>query len=238
MLNSRIKYHVVLTVAFIFFFDSYSHGQVFSDDLNMGGANMNSQLALIGTKDETIAIKGNPFIFKEFEKGNVNFYSNEISDVSLRINLLNNTVEFLRRDNVYRFTNYDSVQSFVIDDRVFIPIREKFTDDYSVYELIHETDNYRIVKLQSYFFQEKVAAKSSYEKEIPAEFVENNPKYYFLNVNEGNRLIEVSDRRQIKDDEVLPYSSVKKFLRGNRLKSDEDVIMFFEDLRENKLLSF
>ncbi|WNB18282.1 hypothetical protein [Marivirga arenosa] len=233
--NYKIKIILLLIFAISPLFTI--HSQVFTDDLNMGGANLNSQFALMDNSEKFEKIKGNPFIFKEFKNGDVQFISKVIKNVPLRVNLLDNKIEFLKNENVYQFTNYTSVNFFEIAGLKFVPSRNNETGETKILQLIYEDEEFNLVKLQNYVYQERIPAKSSYEKEIPASFVEQAVRWFYYPKEDRDHLIEISDKRQIKEDEVLPYNSIKKILRNNKLKTDQDIIDFFLELKKNDLLA-
>ena len=178
-------------------------------------------------------IEGSPFLSDSFETGRVLFTTGKMSkDVSLKFDMLNNRLLFLRDGIMLEFV--DSVKVFylqhnennnsgIVFQSNFPPIDKNTKATF--YELVVDGKisllNYRY-KIVSDYKEYSMIKKKLY--------VEQSQFYAVL---PGNKIIRIKKDRKFLMKAMPDYSEKIKSLTGNlKLTSDDSLITLFEELNK------
>ncbi|MBR9915701.1 MAG: hypothetical protein GYB32_12895 [Algicola sp.] len=176
-----------------------------------------------------------------------------INDVFLPIKVLNQKENnlFLARYNAYNGdmeikdvdSNSDITRALLIDTNDFIIEFMKDGKTYQSYNYIDENNNQKrdffvnlvstnrvsLLKKETVVFKEEVIAKSSYDKNKPAEFKRLSDTYY-LKIGTDNAIEVPSNKKELAGLFPKHEGDIKTFIKKNRIKTskEEDLIQLVD----------
>ena len=186
------------------------------------------QRASYGLNDlELSKMEGSPYAKSTFSVGNIYKGDKLIKKtVLLRYNALSKQIE-MKNNNIKSDDEYGSLVKALdiyatIEGKTYklIPFENSVANgDY--YEVMTKGKTYDLFKKTNVKFINAYTAKTSYEKDKPAKFVQEY--VYYLSTKEDGKLIELpSSKRKLIKFLGEKDKGVKDFIKSNNIDSDDD----------------
>lgn len=183
--------------------------------------------------DDLGKIHGTPYLDEEFQYGTVVVPGKRAMNVFLRYNVQDENIEIKTQKNspetyllpanrevVYNIHN----QTFVIDE---IRYDGKRIAGYFIEH--YDGENFRLLEKPVARISDAVKAKSSYEKDRPAE-IKINSEFYIVDGQGKVENVRVKHRDVRKAFKSKP---AKEYLSNNKIRSEEDLTSFVAFLDQN-----
>lgn len=217
---------------FILFFGMViSLSSVNAQVINDGG--LEGLQLMTAISDKLGKVHGSPYLEDEFQYGSVIIPGKRSINVFLRYNVQDENIEIKTQKNsqeiyflpgnrevVYNIQN----ETFLVDE---IRYDGKRIAGYFIEH--YDGENYRLLEKPESRISDAVQAKSSYEKDKPAE-IKINREFYIVDAQGNVENVRVKHRDVRK---VFKSKAAKDFLSSNKIKSKEDLASFVAFLDKN-----
>ncbi len=206
----------------------FSQSEQTYKNLQVRKINLEQQKATYGLDDlELSKMEGSPYANSSFSVGNI-YKGDELikKTVLLRYNALSKQIE-MKNNNIKSDDEYGSLIKAediyaTIEGKTYklVPFENSVANgDY--YEVMTKGKTYDLYKKTNVTFVQPYTAKTSYEKDKPAKFVQNYK--YYLSTKDDGKLIELpSSNRKLIKFLGEKDKGVKDFIKSNKIDSDND----------------
>jgi len=172
--------------------------------------------------------EGSPFIQNDFEPVKVNKFEGKIFNA--KYNAFNGEMQVQTADKLIALDVSDDYKiTFMQKGKVYetVTYTNKEGDKTRGFLVkLSGDDNFNLYKKETIIFREKVAARTSYDKEKPAKFMRDKDEYYISVQNEPVSYLPLRKKDLLKE-----YSShekdVKSFIKKNKISMSKE-----EDLKK------
>ncbi len=210
-----IRFGLLVSVFFLIFSDALSQSMTRSST----EVDLTDLFNMVNSNVRHDAVEGSRYYFNDFEKGNINFKANKsFKDASIRLDLLNTTVEVKKDDKIYVVGNNDNIKNIELAGTKFVirEFKDKKNLTTSFYSL-KQIENVELLIRQKIEFKEGKKSTSSYSDDKPPKFTKEKEKL-FIKFGEEN-LIEIASNRKFKKSlDLLEDKSLYNFYTENNLK--------------------
>ena len=196
-------------------------------DLNLRQINIEQQRSIFGlTEDEFKNLKGSPYVNKEFLLGKI-YKGKEVAfdDIYLRYNAFSDEIE-IRNSEVNGeikygalFKNSNELIKIYNQNYVFVPF-ENSNAKGNYFEILSEQKLFDLYKKISVKFHSPVYAKTTYDKNKPAEFKQTHT--YYLVDKKGSFFELPSNKSKLLKFLSKENKKVKDFAKINKLNLDKE----------------
>ncbi len=170
--------------------------------------------------------EGSRYLFEEFVPVKINQIK---TSHAVRFNIVENVIEFKDSDGEIKGLSKEEEYKIVLLDgtnRIFVT--KRFVDDdakalgKTFFELMYANEHFELFKKERIKFQEAKPAKSSYEPEKSAKFIEL-PAVFYVNFSDSGteELVQIPrKKKKLKDFFDDSYASIDKYTKKNSLQLD------------------
>ncbi|GCC52234.1 hypothetical protein SanaruYs_24700 [Chryseotalea sanaruensis] len=203
---------IVLLTPFFSFSQGLSHADTKISDLLTIKNNLTAQ------SGGAPAYDGYPYNDESFIEATL-VLNNEkaITDVPVRINLYNNTVEYRDKKQIFMVAEVSTIKEIRFDDKVYV--NTLYTDEGEVHSGFFvkslEGNPFTVLQKEVVVFEEAVRATNSYSESKNARFVKKKDKIYIKQLDKPAQLLKSKDDLYyiFKD-----YARLNEVLKKNKIK--------------------
>ncbi len=222
-----MKKTILISVFFFFGLAWIMQAQIYSSP------NSNPQLiqmmhrSLVVEKEAYLHVYGNPFVDKDFEKGEIIFKdSSRVKNVPLRLNTYTDNIEFTYNDTIKVISSPDIINYVKFGNRKFIYSRYKEGAFYKngFFEILAD-GNTRLLLHRETIIKREQLPPSDYEGGNFRDYFRTAQTYYIKNGVNPSKRISKSKKSVLKalGDH---RKELEKYIKGNHLKmSKEDALI-------------
>lgn len=202
---------------------SYISAQAGGSPQSINGSRaVNTTLNLVNDVSEPLKAVGSPYINEVFLPVKVKGYDDKL--FTGRFNAYNGEMEIDLGNKVIALDQNKPYEVTFLKGNIvyktYTYIKKSGVSKNGFLKVISQAKNYELLKEESIKYKEKVIAETTYQKDKPARFVAEKPKYFF---KKGNVVKEIPTRK--KDlAKMYPENSkkIKAFIKENKISSDEE----------------
>jgi len=177
-------------------------------------------------------IEGSPYENTSFKTSDIHFTSGSIkNDVSVRLNLHESNLEFMKDSELFILTNINHVKKITFPDKEIVFINREGNLK-GFYEIKLSGRNMLVSSLKV-DFKEAVNASNSYIDNIEAAFIKEKEKRYIL--MESGELLIFKNKKEFNDKYDDAYSDMVSFVKLNKLNPTKynDLVQILNFINSN-----
>lgn len=174
------------------------------------------------------SIKGDPYIFKDFQKGKLIVTSGEKFDVNIRYDIYANEMHLKDNNEIYAIIHPEKVKLIEVDSLKFIysgyikSVGVETTNDGS-YFIVKTDGRCKLLVKKNIRIQDAEPPKL-YQDAKPAKFILTNDTYYFKLGD--NSAVRISNKKELLSVLSDQKEALNRFISSNKLdvKNIKDII--------------
>ncbi len=174
-------------------------------------------------KNTYASIEGNPFLFKDFRKGEVALKNGNLFRGEFRYDKYADQVEFRVKQGIYWVANPDQVDYIKIDSvqLIYVTKEPEHPDKGSYYEVLVSGKCYLLLK--EGVILESAKQPKPYTDAQPAQFINRKKNYYLL--DNQNNPVRINNKKVIPEVFSDKKSEISEFMKKNKLsyKDEKDL---------------
>ena len=179
-------------------------------------------------------INGSPYYSDDFKLSDIYFKNgNIIKQVSVRLNLYDNILEFQRGNEILELTRMEDLGHVKINEEDITFVNDVDDSGDAGFYKIELDGKYQLLQLLQVTYFDPIKATNHYEDDIPAKFKKQNGKYYLG--TEKNTPLEFGNKKDFQDSFAQSYTSLVKYAKKNKLnpKNYDDLVIMVNYLNSN-----
>jgi len=172
------------------------------------------------------SIDGDPYIYKDFEKGSIKFEKDKNIVGKLRYNMYTDEIEFMYRNNVLILVYEDSFSGIRLGDYNIIQMKYPHDNEKNKpgYFIQLTKGSYNLLCKKSVAFLEAEKPKL-YGESKPGRFAKNPDKFYLINSDQS--LFEIKNISKLKSFSPEMSALVDEYVAGNKLRINNKHLTHF-----------
>ncbi|WP_189606330.1 hypothetical protein [Salinimicrobium marinum] len=197
------------------------------------GGNHGLMTVTLKKNENMNSVEGSPYLNDEFQPGTALVNEKEPLSVFLRYDVSREIIEIkteIGSNEIFMLPSNQETEYRIAGD-TFIYDNFRFEDKQikGYFKEHFSGERYRLLEKPTLTITEPVAAKTGYEKDRPAEIVLDEE--FFVISNDGEVKNVKLKQRDVK--KVFTSNAAKKYLKGNKIRSIEDLAAFVAYLDRN-----